>query len=324
MAQAAIGSRNKEAVSAEERVAAAHKRVEARNRRVRWGLVAPALVIVGIFGIAPLMITIVYSFMTSGTYGGIEWVFSTASYVQFLFERDLFDDEVVHFTTAYLQIYGRSILLAFITTVFCLLLGFPTAYFMATRPESQRNFWLFLITLPFWTNLLIRTYAILIILRDDGLVNDALLGMGLIGMPIPIIYTNAAILIGLIYSFLPFMVLPLYAAMERMDFRLVEAGYDLYANRWKVLWRVIIPLAKPGIVAGCILVFIPSIGAYVTPLLLGGGKELMIGNLIALQFQGARNWAFGCAAALILMVLVMGALVLYMRNATAKQGALHG
>jgi spermidine/putrescine transport system permease protein len=195
---------------------------------------------------------------------------------------------------------------------------------MATWPPAQRNFWLFLITIPFWTNLLIRTFAVMLIIRDEGLVNDALIWFGLVERPIVILYTDFAIGLGLLYSFLPFMVLPLYASLEKLDFRLVEAGFDLYATRGKVLRRIIIPLAKPGIVAGCVLVFIPAIGAYITPLLLGGGKELMIGNLVAIQFGGSRNWPFGSAAALILMAMVMIALLIYVRSSTSKARAAHG
>ncbi len=305
------------------RVAMAQARVARRGFRARWGLVAPALVIIGIFGIGPLLITIVYSFLEAATYGGVIWNFSTDAYVHFLFERDIFD-ETLSFSWAYPQIFGRSIMLALVTTIFCLLVGFPTAYFMATRPLSQRNLWLFLVTLPFWTNLLIRTYAMFIILRDDGLVNNTMIWLGIIPDPLRIIHTDFAVCLGLMYSFLPFMVLPLYAALEKMDFRLVEAGYDLYADRWKVLRHLVIPMAKPGIVAGCILVFIPSIGAYVTPLLLGGGKELMIGNLIALQFGNARNWPFGSAAALILMIMVLFSLLYYVRNTGAKAAIAHG
>jgi len=301
------------------------KQVSAKRlKRSRWGMVAPALVFIGLFGIGPLAIMVVYSFLEPGTYGGVKWEFSTDAYVQFLFERDLFEDDKLIFTDAYLLIIGRSLLLAFVTTVICLVLGYPTAYFMATRPPSQRNFWVFLITLPFWTNLLIRTYAMFVILRDDGIINNTLISVGAISSPIPIMFTDYAITIGLLYAFLPLMVLPLYASLEKMDFRLVEAGFDLYASRGKVLRRIIVPLSKPGIVAGCILVFIPAIGAYVTPTLMGGGKQLMIGNLIALQFQGARNWPFGAALALILMLLVMIALLIYTRNSTRQQAALHG
>jgi spermidine/putrescine transport system permease protein len=175
-----------------------------------------------------------------------------------------------------------------------------------------------LITIPFWSNLLVRTLAIMFIIRDEGLINNLLIGIGLIDRPITILYTNFAVLLGLLYSFLPFMVLPLYATLEKLDFRLVEAAYDLYATPRRVLWRVIIPLTFPGIVAGCLLVFIPALGAYVTPLILGGGTHLMIGDLIAQQFGSGRNWPLGCAQALILMAAVLVALYFYVRNTSGK------
>ena len=311
------------AVSAPQQLTLAQTTQERRYRATRWALISPAIVVIGIFGILPLCIILVYSFLKAATYGGVEWEFSTDAYVQFLFEKDLFTDELV-FTSSYLQIFGRSIMLAAFTTVACLIVGFPAAYFMATRPAAQRNFWVFLITLPFWTNLLIRTFAMQLIIRDDGVINVALTGIGLIDRPLVIIYTDFAIWLGLLYSFLPFMVLPLYASLEKLDFRLVEAGFDLYATRGKVLSRIIIPLAKPGIVAGCLLVFIPALGAFITPLMLGGGKKLMIGNLIALQFGSSRNWPFGSAAALILMAGVLISLMLYVRNSANRPGALHG
>jgi len=275
-----------------------------RDRVTRAWLLAPALTIILAVSILPLGITILYSFLTPGTYGGVTWKFSTDSYVQFLFQRDIFDGTLA-FNSAYVSIFLRSIGLALGATIGALLLGFPTAYFIATKPREQRNVWLFLITLPFWTNLLIRTYAMLLIIRDEGIINVVLMKLGIIASPLTILYTDTAVFIGLIYSFLPFMVLPLYASLEKLDFSLVEAGYDLYANRLKVLFHVIVPLAKPGIVAGCMLVFIPALGAYITPELLGGGKKLMIGNMIAMQFGASRNWPFGSAAALILMALVV-------------------
>jgi spermidine/putrescine transport system permease protein len=164
----------------------------------------------------------------------------------------------------------------------------------------------------------------MLIIRDEGLINDFLIWTGIIDKPAHILYTNVAIILGLLYSFLPFMVLPLYASLEKLDFRLVEAGFDLYATRRKVLWRIIVPLAKPGIIAGCLLVFIPALGAYITPLILGGGGELMIGNLIALQFGTSRNWPFGSAQAVILMVTVMLALLVYVRSTTGESEARHG
>ncbi len=302
-----------------ERAKAARATDERRKRRL---LLAPAIIVIGIFGLFPLSISAIYSMLTPGTYGGVTWKLSGEAYVQFLFERDIFDGTLT-FSTTYLQIYARSIGLALVATLGALLLGFPTAYFIASKPREQRNLWLFLITLPFWTNLLIRTYAILLIIRDQGIINISLMKIGVIDSPLNILYTDGAVFIGLIYSYLPFMVLPLYASLEKLDFRMVEAAYDLYANRLQVLRRIIIPAAKPGIVAGCILVFIPGLGAYITPTLLGGGKNLMIGNMIALQFGSSRNWPFGSAAALILMVVVMLALLVYVRY-SGKEAAKHG
>ena len=275
------------------------------------------------FGILPLLIMVTYSFLKAGDYGGVQWIVSTEAYVSFLFQRDIFDGSLT-FSPDYLLIYLRSVVLAFATTAICLALGFPTAYFMATRPPSQRTLWVFLITIPFWSNLLVRTLAVMLIIRDEGVVNDILIWLGLIDKPIVMLYTNFAVMLGLLYSFLPFMVLPIYASLEKMDFRLVEAGFDLYATRGKVLRRIIVPLAKPGIIAGCLLVFIPAIGAYVTPLILGGGKHLMIGALIALQFGSSRNWPLGSAQALILMAAVLIALLFYVRSSTGKAQALHG
>ena len=291
----------------------------ARQRNARIGLLAPGMLTIICIGIMPLSIVLIYSFLEPGDFGGVTWTLSFDAYVQLLFEEDIFD-ETLSFTTDYLQIFMRSVGLGLFTTLACLLVGFPTAYFIATQPPARRNVWLFLITIPFWTNLLIRTYAMLLILRDQGVVNLSLMEIGLIDSPIPMLYTDFAVCLGLVYAYLPFMVLPIYASLEKLDFRLVEASYDLYATRFKVLKRIIIPLAKPGIAAGCILVLIPSLGAYITPALLGGGKSLMIGNLIELQFGQARNWPFGSAIALVLMVLVMLSLMAYL-NSGAKKGA---
>ena len=306
-----------------ERLAAAQAIVRKRWLKSRYGLVGPAIAIIGVFGILPLMIMLVYSFLKAGDYGGVVWHFSTEAYITTLFQRDIFDGTLT-FTSDYLQIYLRSLLFAGATTIICLVLGFPTAYFMATRSPAQRTLWVFLITIPFWSNLLVRTLAVMLIIRDEGLINDFLIWIGAIDKPIVLLFTNFAVMLGLLYSFLPFMVLPIYASLEKMDFRLVEAGFDLYATRGKVLRRIIIPLAKPGIIAGCLLVFIPAIGAYVTPLVLGGGKHLMIGALIALQFGSSRNWPLGSAMALILMAGVLIALLFYVRSTTGKQQALHG
>jgi spermidine/putrescine transport system permease protein len=306
------------AISRAEEVARQMEGVQ--TRRNRW-LSMPAVIFIAVFGVLPLLLMLIYSFLKAAPYGGVEWKFTTDAYVYFLFQRDIFDD-TLQFAPDFLIIYFRSIVFAVLTTAVCLLLGFPTAYFMATRPPAQRNWWVLLITIPFWSNLLVRTLAIMFIIRDEGLLNNTLMWMGVIDKPITILYTNFAIVLGLLYSFLPFMVLPLYSSLEKLDFRLVEAGYDLYATRRRVLWRIIIPLAKPGIIAGCLLVFIPALGAYVTPLILGGGTHLMIGDLIAQQFGSGRNWPLGAAQAFILMGAVLVALYFYVRNTAGK--ASHG
>jgi spermidine/putrescine transport system permease protein len=294
---------------------------ERRSIRDRWLLSAPALIIIFFAAVGPLLIVLVYSFLPKGDFGGVKWGFSTDAWFSVLFSRDIFDDTLT-FADAHVAILWRSVKLSIATTILALIFGFPTAYFIATRPERWRDIWLFLITIPFWTNLLIRTFAIQEVIRNEGIVNTTLVTLGVIQSPMQIMYTDFAILMGMLYVYLPLMVLPLYASMERLDFRLVEAGYDLYANRFQVLRRIIIPLVKPGIIAGSILVFIPSLGAYVTPRVLGGGKNMMLGNLIDLQFGQGRNWPLGAALSMTLLLIVMVALIVYVRQ--ARGGERHG
>jgi spermidine/putrescine transport system permease protein len=298
------------------------KEAERRDIRDRWLLSAPALIIIFLAASGPLLIVVIYSFLTPGPYGDVVWKFSTDGWLSVLMQRDIFDDTLA-FADAHLSIFWRSAKLSFLTTIFTLLFGFPTAYFIATRPARQRNIWLFLITIPFWTNLLIRTFAIQEVIRNEGIVNTVLIKLGIISQPIQMMFTDFALMVGMTYVYLPLMVLPLYASMEKIDFRLVEAGYDLYANRFQVLRRVIIPLVKPGIVAGSILVFIPALGAYVTPRVLGGTKNMMLGNLIELQFGQGRNWPLGSALSISLMAIVMVALLLYVRF-VGRRGGAHG
>ncbi len=297
---------------------------QAQRKEVKRNLLlsTPALIVLICAASGPLLIMVVFSFLTSGDYGGVKWEWSTKAWFQVAFYRDIFDD-TVSIADAHLSILWRSVRLSFLTTLTAFILGFPTAYFIATRPPETRNIWLFLVTIPFWTNLLIRTFAILEIIRNQGVVNTFLLMIGAIDQPLDMLYTDVAILLGMTYVYIPLMILPIYASMERFDFKLVEAAYDLYASRWKVMKRVILPLVKPGVVAGSILVFIPSLGAYVTPRVLGGGKNLMLGNLIELQFGQGRNWPLGAALSLTLLAIVMIALIVYVRSAQ-KQGATHG
>ncbi len=298
------------------------KAAERRDVRDRWLLSAPALLVIFLAATGPLLIVLVYSFLTPGAYGDVKWQFSPEAWLSVFMERDIFDD-TLSLAGAHVTIFWRSIKLAVVTTLATLALGFPTAYFMATRSEKTRDLWLFLITIPFWTNLLIRTFAVLQIIRNEGIINTILLKLGIVSAPVQILYTDTAILIGMAYVYLPLMVLPVYASMEKLDFRLVEAGYDLYATRFKVLRKIIFPLVKPGVIAGSILVFIPALGAYVTPSVLGGGKNMMLSNLIELQFGQGRNWPLGSALSITVMIIVMVALLAYVRNA-GKSGVRHG
>lgn len=276
----------------------------------RGVLIGPAVLIIGGFMIAPLLLMVYISFLERQSIGGVHWgQHSTEAYLRFLFERNL--DDTLSLRLDYLGIFARSFWLSLSTTVLVLLVGFPTALYMAVQSAGYRNFLVFMVTVPFWTNLLIRNYAWILLLRDTGIANITLQGLGLTDAPIQMLYTDFAVAVGLTYSFIPFMVLPIYASLEKLDPRLIEAGFDLYADRARVFRHVVLPLAKPGIIAGCILVFVPCLGAYITPALLGGGKTLMIGNLIQLQFGEAHNWPFGAALAFFLLAIVLLAMMIY-------------
>ena len=269
-------------------------------------LLMPSWLMIGFFLLLPVLMMLVYSFLTKEFRGGVIWEPSLAAYDQFIFDRGLFGDEPPAIEWTYITIFARSIWQAALATMLCLIIGFPTAYYIATRSESTRGLWLFLITIPYWVNLLIRTVSMKFLIRDTGPFNQFLMSIGLIDSPIHIVNTNFAVQLGLFYSYLPFMVLPIYAAVERYNFALSEAAFDLYASRWTTLRRIVIPVVKPGIIAGCILVFIPSLGAFLAPDLLGGAKTFMIGSLIEEQFKGnAGNWPFGAAASMILLSMVL-------------------
>ena len=291
-----------------------HEQV-ARTQQVKRNLLlcTPALIVLFIAASGPLLVMLFYSFLTPGDYGGVEYKFSWDGWFKVFLHRDIFDDTLM-VADAHVSILWRSVKLSTLTTIACLLVGFPTAYFIATCPKDYRNFWLFLISIPFWTNLLIRTFAIMEVIRNKGVINNILLRLNFIEEPIQMLYTDFAIMLGMSYVYLPLMILPLYASMEKLDFNLVEAGYDLYATRFQVLRRIIIPLSKPGLIAGSILVFIPSLGAFVTPRVLGGGKNMMLGNLIELQFGQGRNWPLGAALSIALLLIVMVTLLLYVKS----------
>ncbi len=236
--------------------------------------------------------------------------------MQFLFERDLIGRWSLN--TDYLRIFARSIGLSALTTVITLVLGFPVALWLALQPPRRRALLVFLVTVPFWTNLLVRNFAWILLLRDGGVIDAALRFLRVSDGPLGVLYTPLATQIGLTYSFLPFMILPIYVSLEKIDRRLIEAGFDLGANHWRVLSRVILPLAKAGIIGGAVLVFIPCLGAFISPELLGGAKSMMIGNLIQEQFGQSRNWPFGSALAFVLLAMVLISLRLNKARARLK------
>ena len=282
---------------------------------VRPWLLLPSWLVIGFFLALPMLLMLVYSFLTKEFRGGVIWEPTLAAYDRFVFDRGLFGDDPPSIEWTYLTIFVRSLVQATVATLLCLAIGFPTAWFIATRAASTRAAWLFLVTVPYWVNLLIRTVSMKFLIRDEGPLNALLLGVGLIDSPLRLVNTNVAVQLGLFYSYLPFMVLPIYAAVERYDFALSEAASDLYARRWTILREIVLPVVRPGIIAGCILVFVPSLGAFLAPDLLGGAKTFMIGSLIEEQFKGnAGDWPFGAAASMILMSLVLVALLVYARS----------
>ena len=255
-----------------------------------WMLIAPLFLWVAAFVVAPTLIMLVYSFCERGTLGGVVFNFTLANYTAVLDQT-------------YLQIVIRSIVFAAITAVICLLMGYPVAYYIGRAPEAWRNTLLMLVMVPFWTSFLIRTYAWVTILKSEGLLNSLLVHYRLIAAPFELLYTRGAVALGLVYTFLPFMILPIYTSVEKLDNALVEAAFDLGAGPVRAFSKVIVPMTSPGITAGVLLVFIPALGIYAVNDILGGGRVDMIGNIIENQFKGnARNWPFGAALGIALMV----------------------
>ena len=267
-------------------------------------LLTPALATILLLIGVPLGLMGWISFLEKGVNTGVDWASesSPANYVRLVWEED-FDGTMI-LNTSYLVIFLRSVAQAAVTTILSLLLGLPVALWMASLSRKGRDAMLLLITIPFWTNLLVRNYAWLIILREDGWVAKTVDAISPFG-PVQLLYNDVAVAIGLTYSFLPFMILPLYTVFEKFDWRLLEAAYDLGANRSRALRRVVLPIAMPGIVAGSLLVFIPCLGAFVTPALLGGGKTIMLGNIIQLQFGASRNWPFGASLSVVLLAVML-------------------
>jgi spermidine/putrescine transport system permease protein len=274
----------------------------AARREARRGflLAAPAYVYLLVFFGIPLLIVFAYSFATRNRFGEAE--FSTLT----LDAYGRLGEPIVR------DILFRSLWLALLTTVICLVVGYPFAYYLATRSAKVRNVLLVLVMIPFWSNFLVRNYAWRVILGNDGIVSQTTEAVGL--GTTEILFTPTAVVLGLVYGFLPFMILPLYASIERIDLHLVEASRDLYASGWQTFRRVLLPLSMPGVIAGSILVFVPSLGAYVTPEILGGAKTTLLGSYIVTQFLTARNWPFGASLSFVLMAVMLSATLVYFRS----------
>lgn len=279
-----------------------------RSRRA-YPLVLPTWLVLGLFLLVPLFLMLLTSFAQRDVYGGLKPVEDFGSY---LTSGEFLGNYARSLEPIYLSIYWRSLWMAVLTTVLCLVVSYPMAYYIAVlAPRKYKGLLLGLVVIPFWTSFLIRTYAWMFILRSQGLVNAGLMATGLIDQPLELLYNEVAVMLGLLYGELPFMILPLYASLEKLDLSLLEASTDLGASPWSGFWRVTVPLSMPGIVAGVVLVFIPSIGQFIVPDLLGGAKSMLVGNLIQNQFGAARNKPFGSAVAFELTALVLVLLLAY-------------
>ena len=279
------------------------------------GLV-PSWLLMGFALLMPIVIVVAVSVSTRGAYGGFGLGFDLTGYRQILFNEGWTGE--MEFTPQYLMIILRTVLLAAVTTIICLSLAVPVAYYIAQQPARRKALMVYLVTLPFWMSMILRVYAWMIILGRDGPLPRFL---EIFGAPqgLSLMYNDGATLAAMVYTYIPLMVLPVFASIEKLDGTLIEAAHDLYGNRWVTLLRVILPLTAPGIASGAILVFVPALGAVLEPILMGGGKQMMMGSLIQLQFGGGRNWPFGSAIAVMLLVFVMVVLIVLARRAALKE-----
>lgn len=269
---------------------------------------APAYLVMIVTLIIPIAIVVVVSFSTRGPYGGFDYIFTTEAYRSLLFNIGWTNE--LEFNPQYLIIVGRTILLSFATTLICLLLAFPAAYFIALQNAKRKMLLIWLVTLPFWVSMIIRVYAWTILLGNGGFIQKAFYMLGLIDENGTLLFNDGAMLVGMVYSYIPLMILPIFTSVEKLDRSLIEASHDLYGSRLICLRKIILPLCRPGIVAGSILVFVPSLGAVLEPMILGGGKNMTMGSLIQLQFGAGRNWPLGSAFAIVLMVSVVIVLII--------------
>lgn len=282
------------------------RRIASSRGMTGWALVGPGLFWLLAFFLLPILLMFGYGLMPRSMYGGVELGFTLEHYARFA-------------DSLYLTILGRTLVQSLVCTVLCLGFGYPVAWTIANAGK-WKNLLVFLVVLPFWTSFLVRTFAMIFLLRDSGLINTLLGAMGI--APIKMLYTPFAVQLGLVYGFLPFMVLPIYTSLEKMDHSLLEAAEVLGARPAARFFKVVFPLSLPGVVAGSLLVFIPALGSFLTSDLLGGAKEMMIGNLIQNQFTTARNWPFGSAASFIVMGLVLLAVTAYLRSSDKEAGGL--
>lgn len=260
------------------------------------------------FFVVPLTIVFLFSFLSRGEYGEVQLPLTIENYKRLL-------------SPIYLQILWKTVLIGILTTVGCLIIGYPFAYFIGRAKKKYRSILLLLVILPFWTNSLVRTYAWIILLRTEGVINTLLLKIGMISSPIQMLYTDGAVLLGMVYIMLPFMILPIYTSIEKLDMSYIEAASDLGASPVKTFKDVTLPLTKPGIIAGCMLVFIPTLGYFFISDLMGGSKTMLISNLIKNQFLTSRDWPFGAAIAVVLILLMLIAIGLYFKATKGKNAS---
>lgn len=282
-------------------------------KKGKW-LLAPAVIWLSLFLVIPTLLVVLYSFLEKGTYGGVVYNFTLEHFARF-------------FEPLYIQILWDTLVVSIFTTVICLLLGYPLAYAITKTKRKWQSLLLLLVMIPFWINFLVRSYAWIVILRSQGLINTILMKLGFISEsePLQLLYTPEAVMLGMVYAFLPFMILPLYVSIEKMDRRLLEAAYDLGASPWKAFWKITVPQTMPGIIAGSILVFVPSLGMFVVPDIMGGAKSALIGNVIENQFRAAQNAPFGSALSIIVILFSLILIYLYtraMRVQENKGGAI--
>ncbi|NVK61352.1 MAG: ABC transporter permease [Rhodobacteraceae bacterium] len=280
------------------------------------GLLGAPTVFLLVFFFGPLLIMLVYSFLTPGLYGGVDWIFSHLNYGRIL---GWADTRYEKFDPVYIAIFLRSLRLAALTVLASLLVCYPAAFWISRMRPGLRDFAIFLVTLPFFVSLIVRLFAWVLILRPTGFLNQGLMGLGLTDAPIEFLYTDFAVILGMTYVFIPFMFLPLYGSIEKLDTAQIEASSDLGATRLQTFRKVILPATMPGIVGGSVITFIPALGNFIVPSVLGGAKVLMIGNLIEQQFLSARNWPFGSALAMLVMTAVLVLLIAQFRLAGREE-----